>query len=92
MRLLAFTSALIFQIGLCVDLETTHSLIHDFQATVKQPVTRLQNLFRANFAPTLWCGIRNVAPFPEALSAIYPHLDSCCRSHDQCPQTIARGR
>ena len=66
-----------------VNFKTIKGLYEDFYETISGPVDRLQNLYRANLAPTLWCGIRNVAPFPDALSAIYPHLDSCCRSHDQ---------
>ena len=83
--------ALVLKIGSCIDLKTVSSLMEDFQSTVEQPVSRLQNLFRANFAPTLWCGIRNSAPLPEALSAIYPHLDNCCRNHDACPLIVQRG-
>ena len=60
-------------------IETFGKLFGD----IEERATSIQNEIRANFAPTLWCGVRNAAPFPEALSAIYPHLDSCCRSHDQ---------
>ena len=91
MKILAVLTLIWLQLGLCVDYQTTKSLMEDFYSTIEQPVNRLQNLFRANFAPTLWCGIRNSAPFPDALSAIYPHLDSCCRIHDLCPLYINRG-
>ena len=91
MKILAVLTLIWLQLGQCVDYQTTKSLMEDFYSTVEQPVNRLQNLFRANFAPTLWCGIRNSAPFPDALSAIYPHLDSCCRIHDLCPLFIRRG-
>ena len=90
-KILAALTLIWLQLGQCVDYQTTKSLMEDFYSTVEQPVNRLQNLFRANFAPTLWCGIRNSAPFPDALSAIYPHLDSCCRIHDLCPLFIRRG-
>jgi hypothetical protein len=43
---------------------------------VEKPVNRVQNLFRREFLPTLWCGIRDVAPNDQAVSAIYPHLVS----------------
>ena len=82
---------LILRFGSCIDLETIQALMTDFHSTVEKPVSRLANLFRANFAPTLWCGIRHAAPLPDALSAVYPHLDFCCRNHDQCPLIIPRG-
>ena len=70
------------QASIGYNLDRLKELNEDFYGTISTPVNRLQNLFRANVAPTFWCGIRNSAPFPEALSAIYPHLDSCCRAHD----------
>ena len=83
---------LVFQLGSCtIDMKSVNSLMQDYYSTIEKPVSRLANLFRANFAPTLWCGIRNSAPLPEALSAIYPHLDNCCRNHDNCPLLIKRG-
>jgi len=57
-----------------------------------QPLDRLQNVIRGSILPTYWCGIRNSAPIPEAISAVYPHLDSCCRAHDTCPIHIKRGK
>jgi len=60
-------------------------LPESFYNWVEKPVNRLQNKFRSEFLPTLWCGVRDVAPDANAVSAIYPHLDSCCRNHDLCP-------
>jgi len=73
------------------DIQRIREIARDFYEQIQTPVDRLQNLFREKFAPTLWCGIRNSAPFPDALSAIYPHLDSCCRSHDNCDLVVERG-
>lgn len=60
-------------------------LPESFYNWIEKPVNRLQNRFRSEFLPTLWCGVRDVAPDRNAVSAIYPHLDSCCRAHDLCP-------
>ena len=57
---------------------------------IEKPVNRIQNLVRVEFLPTLWCGIRDVAPDEKAVSAIYPHLDTCCRDHDLCPLVRSR--
>ena len=65
------------------DLNLAKNLFGNSYKALESRIEKIQEEVKANFAPTLWCGIRNVAPFPEALSAIYPHLDSCCRSHDQ---------
>merc|ERR1712228_450794 len=53
----------------------------------------IQNTIREQIFPTLWCGIRNAAPYshPGAVSLFYPHLDTCCKNHDQCPMLIGRG-
>ena len=53
----------------------------------------IQNAFREHFVPTLWCGVRNAAPYsnPGAVSVFYPHLDTCCKMHDQCPIFVPRG-
>ena len=48
----------------------------------------VQNRLRGDF---LWCGVHDVAPFPDAVSAVYPNLDDCCRIHDRCPVIIGRG-
>lgn len=64
----------------------------DAYALIEQPMNRLQNIIRGTILPTHWCGIRNSAPFPQAISAVYPHLDSCCRKHDQCPISVNRGK
>merc|ERR1711899_98737 len=52
----------------------------------------IQNGVREYFLPTLWCGIRNVAPYsnPGAVSLFYPHLDTCCKNHDLCPINVGR--
>ena len=52
----------------------------------------IQNAFREHFVPTLWCGVRNAAPYsnPGAVSVFYPHLDTCCKMHDQCPIFVPR--
>jgi len=53
----------------------------------------IQNAIREHFVPTLWCGVRNIAPYsnPGAVSAFYPHLDTCCKNHDKCPVFVGRG-
>lgn len=55
----------------------------------REPLYNLQNAFRGDL---LWCGVHDVAPFPEALSSVYPSLDNCCRQHDQCPLIVDRGK
>lgn len=53
------------------------------------------SLFEKSFhrlVPTFWCGSGNSAPNPDLLSEAYPHIDSCCRDHDYCPDIIERNR
>lgn len=66
-------------------------LLGSFYAKVEKQLLQKQNIFRDHFLPTIWCGIQDTAPVPLALSAIYPHLDNCCREHDNCPLIIERG-
>ena len=87
-KLVAFFATFLPVLIIGVDLNTAKGYWQDFYKSIETPVNRVQNLIRANLAPTLWCGVRNSAPFPEALSAIYPHLDNCCRSHDNVRESF----
>lgn len=82
----------LFNISALSGSDVTSQLTSNAYTLMEQPITRLQNLIRGSILPTHWCGIRNSAPFPEAISAVYPHLDSCCREHDTCPVHIKRGK
>ncbi|TRY61731.1 hypothetical protein TCAL_01818 [Tigriopus californicus] len=70
-----------------LDNEYEKSLYQD-GGVIRQKMRDL-NTFRGDL---LWCGVHDVAPFPEALSSVYPSLDNCCRQHDQCPLIVDRGQ
>ncbi len=97
-----FPDTISLHISLCIILTLIHStssqrppLIPPFSPirdliynAAKTPIDAIQNHFRSDL---LWCGVRDMAPFPEAVSGVYPNLDYCCRMHDQCPLIVDRG-
>ncbi len=82
MKFVATILALAFHVAVVLG-DGPFGFMSEFYDRVEAPLNNLQNQLRSRFVPTLWCGVRNAAPIPDALSAVYPHLDNCCREHDQ---------
>ncbi|XP_070148999.1 phospholipase A2-like isoform X2 [Polyergus mexicanus] len=82
-NLISFCALVLFVVN--NDVTEGHSVKDFFKAL--RGLSQIKNLRHGILPGTLWCGRGNIARDDSELG-VYSELDTCCRTHDRCEDSI----
>jgi hypothetical protein len=76
-----------------VDTESMQPIIDKcVEVNALNPLKLAESLIPGAIYPgTKWCGAGNISKDFDDVSTVFTNVDMCCRTHDTCPDNIAKG-